>query len=376
MGRRLRWTVWLCAALLTADAAFAETTLAEGLTTVTLEGSAPGSGGAARMAAIDNAREQAVLEVLEEAVSTADLSAVYPIIEHAFHYVHAFRILDHRQEGGVTWVEVEMDVYQDAIHRDAALLALPHLAEPPKVLLVIVARAESGEGLEEHALLVEALLAEALENQGMEWMGAAELTAYHGADELRAYVADGAPALGRLARIHQADAVVYGEAVCESGEGRGNVRPRKARINAQVLRGSDGLPMKSFSASATVHSTAAALGFRQALEDATHKLWEWVFVGAVLAVVGAESPDSVMITIENVPNQAILDEILVVLESDLGIAGAETLYMSRREARVRIPYSRSLAPLSDAIAARNFQGYRVAPVRVVSREMVLAVESD
>ena len=372
-GGRFACAVLAAVGAVIAPAAAAGTDTAQ----VTVEASAPGSGGPARAQAIAEAQRQAVVDTLESMLATADFTAVAPLIDHAAHYVHSFRLLDQRQEDRGTWVEIEVEIRKSALRRDAVELILPQLSEIPSVLVYLAeAVGEPGESpqLQQGHSPSDELIAEFLRENGLDVLTAREIADYYGAGELRQYFEAGADGMALLGRIHQTDTVLTGVVHHHSKEGAAaNVRANDCIVELKLVRSSDGAVMEEFDAKATVHSIDPNHGGAQAREDACYKVRGEVLVGAVLGALNSNGGDGVLVTVEGLWNEEVLEELVRLLLDDVGADDVDVLYYSPEHTRIQADYEGCMAFFTDTLTTSLLSGHRLRAPRVVARDVLLQV---
>jgi len=343
--------------------------------TVRTEGVAMGTGPAARETAIENAQQTIIADVVESMVSSRDLSLFEPIIEHASQYVRSFQVLRTQVKDGATYVRIEAYVAAARLRRDIGALALPALPQQPRILLLIAERMPGDEGPSvSRSHIAEDALTEILGEAHLEPMnGQVIRSRYPGEKLLEAACGDPEQA-ALLAHRNLADVAVVGEAVCESTQqGRAGVRRNQARVRIRVVRAGDCTVFEDTTTQAVAYSLDPRTGTEGALRDACAKLREPLVLGIVIAALGVNRSDDVIITLENLGSRAELAEICDVINDFPAVEGVEELYVSPPDARLRVAYDGLMAPFVDTLMDTAYSGFRVEAPRAIGREVTLRV---
>lgn len=343
--------------------------------TVRTEGRAAGVGLAARNAAIDEARREAVISVLHSLAPGIDHLPLDPIVRKAHGYVRNFEILRHDQMDGVTRVEIDAHVLEKPLRQDLAATMLPRLPTMPRVLIVIDERIEAGN--EPEALfrgnIVASVLKEALGRQRIDVCDITHPGLPATPEQLAALPAATLETCSRMAQAIAMDVLIVGEAACapESAPTGADVVRNRAVITLRVFRGIDGKMTDDLSAVASVYSLNPREGGEQALEDAAAKLAADTTVAVVIAALGAREDDRLLLTIIHPGSQERFDALLATLRDIPETQEAVVLFYSEDVARIRLRYDGAMSELIRAITARSYDGAELHVKKAVLREIHL-----
>lgn len=337
---------------------------------VHLEASAPGTGAAGRVAAVQKAQEEAVLQVVKTLTATDDLLMFRPLLDRAPAYMRSYEVLDQKQVGDATEVKLEAYILYKQLKRDLAALVLPLFPKPPKVVVVV----DAGEGVEVDPS-VEDNLAEAFRDAGVEVVDPSKVRAGLPDAELRARLHGDAEAAVRFAWENLADVAVVGEvkAVTEEPRAGSNVRANRATVLLRIIRGEDARTFDVQTAEALVHSRKAAEGRAMAVSDACDKIKDPALVSVVLAVAGAKGTPYVVVTVEGLGSEEQWQALCAWAKQCPDVEEAEPLHFSGTTGRLRLKYDGPMAPLVDALTEQEYPGFYLAPRQVIERDVVLAV---
>lgn len=340
--------------------------------TVRSTGYAEGVGYAARERAINDARQRALVEVLQALVSSEDLKLFRPIMREAQTYTPTYELLRHDQIGTDTRVEIDVNVMEAPLHRDIAAIMLPRLPEKPKVLLVI------GEQIGDDAILAvlefgaaEVALKKALEDKGIEVRGVDTLDGLYTHPQLMALVEGGVEKGSEFSRENTAHVIVIGTARSEYTQVREdvNMRNNRAKLHLSIYRGSDGKMVDEIVSEAVVHSADPFEGGEAAIHDACRKAQSQVITAAAIAVLSTRASDALLITVMNPKTEVRLNALVQALEQEPGAGKGQVLYFSPALARVTLPFDGTLPSLVDGLDFFSHEGAHVEVTRVLKRDM-------
>ncbi|MDX9975289.1 MAG: hypothetical protein RBU21_20040, partial [FCB group bacterium] len=131
-----------------------------------LEASAPGKGSEGRMAAIEKAKQEAVLQVVKSVTASDDILKFRPILDNASDYVRSYHVLEQTRKDDITELKLEAFVMEKKLKRDLADLVLPLFPRPPRVVGASVA--EGAEHRSASAEAIEACIAQTLTESGLD----------------------------------------------------------------------------------------------------------------------------------------------------------------------------------------------------------------
>ncbi|MCC6144394.1 MAG: hypothetical protein IT368_11365 [Candidatus Hydrogenedentes bacterium] len=339
---------------------------------VRAEGHAEGLGLAARRAAIENAREEALIRMIQALITTPDLTAVQPILANPEKYIERFDVLRYDAVERTTSVEIDAFIREKELERDLADIWLPRLVEPPKILLIL------GEQLEASAPMTlpvdgkafstlkkelekDKIIIEGLDTVGDEFSNEKLLEILLGdLDTGRAF-----------ARGATVDVVVLGTAVSHAEPAGPDLYRNRCQLTLRFYRGLDGKMTDARSATAAVVSADTREGAIQAIEDAALKLAPDAKVATVITCLGRQQSDDVLLSIEHPGARARIAELTNLVAFMPFVTEVEELYFSEEVARFRIAYNGSMAQFVDTLLANTYQGSKVKVLRVVSRDVTV-----
>lgn len=343
--------------------------------TVRSTGYAEGVGYAARDRAVGDARQRALLDVMEALSASEDLKLFRPILRNVDAYVPSYDLLRHDQVGEDTRVEIDAHVLEAPLQRDIAAIMLPRLPEKPRVLLVI------GEQIGDDAIMAvpdfgvaEVALKKVLEEKGLEVRGVDTLDGLYTHQQLMALVAGGVEEGSKFAKENPAHVVVVGSArstYTQSSEDI-NMKKNTAEVRLNVFRGSDGKMVDDVFSQATVHAADAFEGGEASVQDACRKAQQAVITAAAITVLSTRASDSLLITVVDPGTRERLDALVKALSSEPGAGAAQVLYFSEGLSRISMPYDGGMGDLVDTISHYSFDGAGVEVRRVLKRDMELA----
>lgn len=339
-----------------------------------LEASAPGKGSEGRLAAIEKAKQEAVLQVVKSVTASDDILKFRPILDNASDYVQSYHVLEQARKDDLTELKLEAFVMEKKLKHDLADLVLPLFPRPPRV---VVAVAEEGsEGRSAYADAIEGCIAQALTDAGLEVVKPTEVKARCSGAEAVARIKGEAETAVRYAWENLADVAIVGQlAVATEPTHEGsNIGLNRASLVVRIIRGDDARTFDAQTAEAVVNSREPDEGRTMAVADVGEKVKENVLVAAVLAAAGAKATPYVVLTIEGLKEATQMDELAARAKECPGVEDAETLHYGADAARMRIKYAGSVGPLVDTLTETPYSSFRLIPRQVIDRDMTLAVK--
>jgi hypothetical protein len=345
--------------------------------TVRCTGYAEGVGYAARERAINDARQRALMEVIQALVASEDLELFRPILREAASYVPGYELLRHDQIGTDTRVEIDAQVLEAPLHRDIATMMLPRLPEKPRVLLVI------GEKIGDDPIVAvpdfgaaEVAFKKALEDKGIEVRGVDTLDGLYTHPQLMELVEGGVEKGAAFARENPAHVAVIGTAQSTYTQLREdvNMRENRARVRLGVFRGVDGKMVDEIVSEAVVHSADPFEGGEAAVQDACRKAQSQVITAAVIALLSAHASDALQVTVINPRTRERMEALMAALQREPGAGRPELLYFSPGLARLSLPFDGSLGALVDGIEWFTHDGAGIEVTRVLKRDVEITCE--
>jgi len=399
--RQSRWTV-LDSALLVATLLLAATALGgprddEGFIKVRIEAKAPGTGMEARAVATRNAQHAILAQILKTSLAIDDAPTIEPLLQRPERYIRSTQLACYEIVDGETRIQVESFVDRNQLLKDAAALILPRIQPPPKALVLVAQQVGANEpAVASSAATAESEIGKALEKASFEVVDTASVRACHTEAELLAAIKGDSQVAGSFAREGFADVVVLGEATVDaepSAPGkmgrfpisglRGGVDRtagnreasqffrRHGKVTVRVFRGRDGKCIDTLTREAVVHSAIPAEGATAALEDACAKLTEDMVMLCVMAVVGEQARDELVITLEEPGTRERLDAFAGVLVKATGSPTVDALLYSDRLARVRVRYAGSMVPLMDILTGNTYEGMALEIQKALKRDVTM-----
>ncbi len=348
---------------------------------VRVSAQAPGIGNEARLAALGEAQSQAVTQLLQVLVPAENHElhpALRPILRKAGEYVGATHVLRCEDNVAFTRVEADVQLSENALRHDVATLMLPRLPDKPNVLLVL------GEQIANDSVpavlpdsSVERVFARGLEQFRLKPAGVGTLeTRFSQAELIRAVTGEHEAASAFASRI-DTDAVVLGTAIARVGPATGGTIPSiEAQITVRILRGRDGIIMGQTATTASLLSPYPESGGEQAIEDAATRALRETVVSAILATLGRQAQDQVLLTIEKPGASERVPELLGALQGIAGVKDARLLFHDPDRCRIRLGYAGSMAELSDALWVMDMGGAALNIRSVIRREVVAVLGGE
>ena len=350
-----------------------------------MEAKAPGTGMEARAVATRNAQHAILAQILKTSLAIDDAPTIEPLLQRPERYIRSTQLARYEIVDGETRIEVESFVDRNQLLKDAASLILPRIQPPPKALVLVAQQAGANEpAVASSAGTAESEIGKALEKASFEVVDTAGVRACHTEAELLAAIKGNSQVAGSFAREGFADVVVLGEAAVDAEHGGGFLpssrRPsapgqavprRHGKVTVRVFRGRDGKCIDTLTREAVVHSAIPDEGAAAALEDACAKLTEDMVMLCVMAVVGEQARDELVITLEEPGTRERLDAFAGVLAKATGSPTLDVLLYSDRLARVRVSYAGSMVPLMDILTGNTYAGMALEIRRALQRDVTM-----
>lgn len=346
---------------------------AEGEMVLRMLGNAEGTGFTSRHAALQDARQDVIWEILKTKIASGDLRPFRSMVRNADKYITRVVELHLDSEGGQTRVEVDAYVDIRAVEHDLAALMLPRLATPPTVACLIALEDEKGELFLEEPGLAETTMVEGLKKLGIVPRTHLETTVQHSPEDLRAALTGDLEKAAAYAKETLADAVVLGIVSIERGpdlDERGTAKTR-ATLDARIFRGSDGDLLEVFARSAAITGKDAVACQEEAITDTATKMLGDITVTTVLSVLSTQKKDEVLITLHNPGTRSRVEALMGLLDQDTAVNSIEESFFSERLARLRVGYDGPMAYIVDQIGSHTYDGATVEVQQVIGREMNL-----
>jgi hypothetical protein len=350
-----------------------------------MEAKAPGTGMEARAVATGNAQHAILAQILKTSLAIDDAPTIEPLLQRPERYIRSTQLARYEIVDGETRIEVESFVDRNQLLKDAASLILPRIQPPPKALVLVAQQAGANEpAVASSAGTAEREIGKALEKASFEVVDTACVRACHTEAELLAAIKGNSQVAGSFAREGFADVVVLGEAAVDTEHGGGFLpssrRPsapgqavprRHGKVTVRVFRGRDGKCIDTLTREAVVHSAIPDEGAAAALEDACAKLTEDMVMLCVMAVVGEQARDELVITLEEPGTRERLGAFAGVLAKATGSPAVDVLLYSDRLARVRVSYAGSMVPLMDILTGNTYAGMALEIRRALQRDVTM-----
>ena len=339
--------------------------------TVRMTGHAEGVGVAARNNAVADAEEQILTDVLRAMISTADLAPFRAVLRHASGYIQRYDLLRCDTANGATTVEIDAFVLEKPLRQDIAAVMLPRIPKNTSVLLVVSEQptpespARVGMGA---AFLV---LKDGLEKYGFSVVGPDKLDTVYTPERLLGITGGAIDDGSRFARENAQKVIITGQATSahEPLPTAANMHRNRAHLALRVFFGPDGKMTDALGAEAVVQSQDPREGGDQAISDAAGKLVTDTTVAVVLALLGRDEKDRVLLTIDQPGDESAVHETAEILRRTEGVAGVEEMLVTPALARLQIDYDGPMARLADLVHAIQTTAGTLEVRRAVGREI-------
>ena len=337
------------------------------LVKVRMEASAPGTGSAARSAAVQGAERDMVTLTLKAALTSELLAAAKPVLDKANQYIRSMQLIRYESVDGATRVEIEGFVKRKELLKDAAAFLLPRMMDPPKVLVLIAEPPGASQ-----PLTAGKALEESLKKASLDVVDSSVARACFSEPDLLKRLEGGNEEAGALAQQQFADVAVLGVlAVSNELQGTGGVVAHKATLSVRVFRARDGKFVEALSAEAIVHSLDTAEGAAAAIEDVSAKIAPNLETICVLAVAGLAPSDDTLVTVEQPGTRSRFDELQKAMAELCGGNGVEVLFYSDSLARMRMSYKGLMTPFLNTLKKRTYEGQALETRRAVQHDVTL-----
>ncbi len=343
---------------------------------VRADGYAEGSGPRARAEALSMAEAEAFDILLHELVPKKYANKLTPIVDILHSYIRTSRPIQYETVPGGTTVFAEVYLYEQQLKRDIASILTRDLTSKPNVLLLM---AEELGGVSKWSVAspgsAEQEIAAKFEVVDFIMLDREDLRRRYSAKELAGVVLGGREKIAHLGRENRVDIVVVGQAVSKLQEGSttGNAARFHGHVSIDIVRATDGAYLESLEAEAVVASASPAMGGKQALVDATHKVAKDALVAVVLGFISEPKAKSIWLTVD-VPDEGIwLSKVLRDIKKALSGKKVEELRHSGSALRFRISYEGTLKKLVDTLTQLEPEGYSLKVVEAAGKELKLNV---
>jgi hypothetical protein len=345
----------------------------EGILRLRMVGNAEGTGFEARHAALQDARQDVIWEILKTKIASGDLRPFRSMVRNADKYITRVVELHLDSDGGQTRVEIDAYVDIQAVEHDLATLMLPRLATPPTVTCLIALEDEKGGLFLEEPGLAETTMVEGLKKLGIVPSTHLESSAQYAQEDLRAALTGDLEKAAAYVKETLADAVVLGIVHIERGPDldQGGTAKTRATLDARIFRGSDGDLLEVFARSAAITGKDATACQEEAITDTATKMLGDITVTTVLSVLSTQKKDEVLITLHNPGSRSRVEALMGLLGQDTAVNSIEESFFSERLARLRVGYEGPMAYIVDQISSHSYEDWTVEVQQVIGREMNL-----
>lgn len=348
--------------------------LSDDLLTVRMKGSAEGVGLSARKAAIENACQLVVEEVLQAMTSISDMALFKSILGQASRYIPQYDLLRSDSFDTTTVVEIDAHLLETPLKRDAAAIMLPRLPRKPTVRLLLAEYigSEAASGGPTFDIAASALR-KTMEEYGFIVKDLLDLLDHYEIDELVAITQGDVPTTAAFARANKEDVIIVGSVTTshEALRQETNMYRNRARAVLRVISGPDGKICDTLTAEAAVQSVDPVEGGVQAAQDACGKLVGDSVVAIVLSMLSMEDETRVIVQIERPGSEKLFQEFVDTLNGLDCIRGVEQLFYSDTLARIALEYYGDMAFINDMLSGITLGKYKVEVSRCVRREITL-----
>jgi hypothetical protein len=343
--------------------------------TVRMTGQADGVGIGARNNAVAAAQEQILKDVLRAMLNTDELAPFKAVMRHASGYIQRYDLLRCDTANNSTTVEIDAYVLEKPLRQDVAAVMLPRLPKHSTVLLVLSEQPTPETPVTVGAGSAFLVLREGLEKYGLTVIGPDKLTDVYSTDKLLAATGGTVDEGSRFARENLQNVIITGQAssAYEALPTATGMNRNRAHVALRVFSGADGKMTDALGAEAVVQSADPRDGGDQAISDAAGKLVTDTTVAVVLALLGREQKDRVLLSIEQPADEAAVNELADILRGADGVAGVEIVLFSPALARLQLDYDGSMARLSDLLPLLPLSSGTLEVRKAVGRAITVAL---
>ena len=340
-----------------------------------MDGTAEGTGRAARAQAVANAQTIVLADLVESLAGSSNLSLFTPILDSPQAYVHSCRVLQCSEEAGVTRVEVEVSVLQRELRRDMAALVLAGLERPLSVLVLVrAAPSDLALDLSSLPLQVEGRLSGVLKEKGLDVVGPGGARGLYAEAELDERLRGEKEALAALARENLVDVIVVGVLSIESTQTGVNTFTNRIGLSLQVVREHDAALLDVLKREVVNHSAVPEEGVRAAVEEVCELFNESLEMTVLLAGSRLPSRPYVVVEIENLGDPDRMDRVAEVIGTVFGVTEVNVLFKTDQVGRLRFLYEGPMSLVVNALRDHQFDGFSLAVTRAVGRRITYRVE--
>ncbi len=363
----------MLATILIALAALGATSPGDDVISVQAEGTAVGTGAAAKREATANAQLAAIVDCVERLAPGKDLNPFKSILDAAPDYIRSSRRTDLDVGEEDTTVTINARILNGLLQRDAARILLRRLPQDTKVLVLVAERIgkERALGLVP-AGEAEIALGDWLREAGLDVVNPVTVRARRSEAELLEMLRGNDKVGGKLlAREHLAQVAVLGMCTVDGGtETQGTGLPtNRARLELRIIEANEGAVLDTLSTESVLHSVDAAHGAMLSIQDACERLRNGLLTSTVLAAATNPPKGGVIMTIEGADDSGRVDAIIDALATVPGVENLEEVYRAKGTAQFRVEYGGKMAAFVKAITGRAYQGFRVETRRAVGRDL-------
>lgn len=342
------------------------------------EGAAKGTGPQARAEAIENARNAAVFNYLEEVTGSEDLSALAPVLARAATYVEGYRLKDHRVYGNTTLVEIEAVIAAQRLGLDAARVLLPTAASDMRVALLI---GQELPGAPDPAVCTEKGAFGALSDELALWgLDAAEPDTYAAAaapmellDTLKADDAVVAAFARRLGVNVVIAGTFAGREREKPGEETRNFVEVAIEAELRAIRAADGRLLAELESATQLYSLTAAEGAQQGIQDLAGQMARPLAQVIALGTLGAPRGHDLLITLTGERPKGSLDRVVRGMEAHFGGIEASVLEETPDYAIISLPGPVTAEEAGAYLEDTAYDGFRLRTQRLVGGDAILEV---
>jgi hypothetical protein len=338
---------------------------------VVVDGFAYGQGLAARDAAVEDARRQAVSLWLDANLGSYTPEDAAFFLDQGDAMLLSHRVLYQRHENQGVRLGIEAYLNIPKLRLEAARYFLPRLKNKPRVVFLVGERHPRGEYTTSYRSAAISELISIFEKSGFEIVKESELVSLFTEIELTDRIARGEDAVAKVGRAVRANMVVTGEVRVDARptERNGNLTLFRSQATLAVVRASDAKLVETASSNSETTSARAADGIRVVVEDAVYKTQQSLLVAAVLASLDTSSGKAIYLIIEGDLIQRHMPEILALLRAIPSVQHIETLRTRPHALYLRFAYSGKISTLVDTIESATLDGITLEPWKVIGSEL-------
>ncbi len=326
-------------------------------------------------AAIENALTSFVIEQLEEAWKSPDLSTFKPIIERASAYVREFQVFERTLEEENTCVRVSAILDSPKLLKDMAMLALRKMRTKPRIVIATYGQRQQDESLSLYAgSALEQELTRFFEEKGFEIITGDLLKRLYGTEKLVARLSENEESQVRIAEENLANAIVLARVngVSEPTTPGSNILRNSLKLWLVIQSTGNQKEKQELTAEAVVNSKEIEEGLEQAELDAFEKIKNDALVATILLVSRAEYEPRVIIEANLDTSETVSAAFLEKVRAFSELGRAEIILQNSEILRIVVFTKRPIGDLVSLLTTEEFGGVQFYAKSVVNNTIILS----